>query len=153
MDRQTEFLLADSIPVSGRVKRKCLFVLGGTNYSVVICTTHAGTPCQYNKHRVICTDDSVKSYLVQINSELFVPPGKIFFNLSFFHLMQWYFLIWRFRWTGLVGVGSSAGGALAVYHLIPLFAVTDTNLTGWGRGDWGVPILLSHSNHIKTDFG
>ena len=109
MDRQTEFLLADSIPVSGRVKRKCLFVLGGTNYSVVICTIHAGKPRQYNKLRVICTDDCVKSYLIQINSELFVPPGKKIFQSVLFPLdamilsdlevqMDWSGWCWFFCW-------------------------------------------------------
>ena len=48
-----------------------------------------------------------------------------------------------FTWTG---VGCGARGALAVYHVIPLFAVTDTNLTGRGEG---VRILPSHYDHIK----
>ena len=43
-------------------------------------------------------------------------------------------------------VGCGARGALAVYHVIPLFAVTDTNLTGRGEG---VRILPSHYDHIK----
>ena len=75
-------------------------------------------------------------------SYFYISP-RFWLIFTLFHMMQWYLQIFSV-WS--TGVGSTAGGALAVYHVIPLFAVTDTNLTGRGEG---VRILPSHYDHIK----